>query len=61
MIVILDFINFETDQWVRTHPVYFLPESSKKVEIAIAVKGKVQRQHIRLIVMGASQPADLRL
>src|ERR1044072_3104706 len=60
VIVILDFINFETDQWVGTHPLYFLPECCKTVEIVSVVKGKVERQHIRVILIRASQPAKPR-
>src|SRR5271167_2273132 len=55
--LILYFVSLDTYFGVRTHPLYFLAKSRETVQVSIFV-GKMNRNHIRLVLVRATQAAQ---
>src|SRR5215472_11696214 len=54
------FVNFHANQRVRTHPLYLPCERCKTIEVVPSVIGKIDRNHIRLILMRGSESTELK-
>src|SRR5271166_4667100 len=55
--LILYFVSLDTYSWIRTHPLHFLANGRESVQVRVVV-GKMNRNHIRLVLVRATQAAQ---
>jgi hypothetical protein len=55
----LDFVNFNANKRIRSHPFDLLPDRGEPVKMA-GLKSKVDRNNVRLIITSAGKSAKIR-